>query len=229
MKNIRLFLGLLLSLVVLFGTGATTVYASSSIPDYFDFGTWSMTIPAGGEQKMWLAAYYDYTYYIEGATSDATFLECSFKKDTGYVTFHIGADEQGKNIYFHFYVDDEKVENKDLHDSVVVYVKDQQAVASSIDAGISGGKTGKLTMEGNRSMLYNNKGVAMASFSLKRGNGLAADYVLKGIESSNGKNYFAITTGYGESNPIISESDKAVMIANGYTGVCVNGRYVNWP
>ena len=32
-----------------------------------------------------------------------------------------------------------------------------------------------------------------------------------------------------ESNaPVISESDKAVMTANGFVGVCVNGKYKNW-
>ena len=51
---------------------------------------------------MRLRAVYDYTYYIAGATSSATFLECSFKSGSQDVVFHIVEDEQGKNIFFSF-------------------------------------------------------------------------------------------------------------------------------
>jgi hypothetical protein len=72
---------------------------------------------------MWLRSTYDYTYYIEGATSAATYMECSFKSGTEHVVFHIGDDEEGKNVFFHFYVVDDRIGSDDVHDCVEVYVK----------------------------------------------------------------------------------------------------------
>ena len=67
----------------------------------------------------------------------------------------------------------------------------------------------------------------MASFSLSKGAGNMASIGLKGV-ANNGSNYFDVVSG-NNATPMISESDKAVMIANGYAGVCVNGVYKNWP
>ena len=77
-------------------------------------------------------------------------------------------------------------------------------------------------------MLYNQNGTAMASFSLSLGNGNMASLGIKGIVN-NGSNYFDVISGSANATPVISESDKQVMIANGYAGVCVNGVYKNWP
>ena len=93
---------------------------------------------------------------------------------------------------------------------------------------IANGKTGSLVQNDKISMLYNEKGVAMASFSLTKGKGVMASYTQTGVVS-NGASYFGVTTGDKNATPVISESDKAVMLANGYAGVCINGKYVNWP
>lgn len=45
----------------------------------------------------------------------------------------------------------------------------------------------------------------------------------------NGAAYFQLSSGVDYGKPAISESDKAVMTANGYAGVCVNGKYIDWP
>ncbi|MBR1642580.1 MAG: hypothetical protein IJ683_09690 [Butyrivibrio sp.] len=227
MKN-KIALGLILTMLFALATPATEVYASSAIPDYFDFGALTMSIPAGGSQKMWLRANYDYTYYIEGATSNATYLETDFKSGSKDVVFHIGPDEQSGNVFFHFYVNDEKVQNDDLHDEIEIYVKNRQQVFPSIPAPIAKGKTGTLVQENKVSMLYNDKGVAMASFSLTYGKGSMATFGLKGIEE-NGSKYFSVLTGYDNATPLISGTDKEVMIANGYAGVVVNGKFINWP
>ena len=76
-------------------------------------------------------------------------------------------------------------------------------------------------------MLYNDKDVAMASFSLTNGNGQMATLGLKGVVAGEGANYFDVVSAT-DSTPVISESDKAVMTANGFAGVCVNGKYKNW-
>ena len=228
-KNIKIALGLIITLLFTISSPVTKVYASSAIPDYFDFGALTMSIPAGGEQKMWLRATYDYTYFIEGATSNATYLETDFKSGSKDVTFHIGPDEQSGNVFFHFYVNDPEVENDDVHDEVEIYVQNRQQVAPNLKATIAKGKTGTLVQENKISMLYNDKGVAMASFSLTYGKGSMATYGLKGIEENNGSKYFSVLTGYDSASPVISESDKAVMIANGYAGVVVNGKFINWP
>ena len=41
--------------------------------------------------------------------------------------------------------------------------------------------------------------------------------------------HFQLSSGVDYGKPAISESDKAVMTANGYAGVCVNGKYIDWP
>ena len=227
-KNIKIAFGLIITLLLTISSPVTKVYASSEIPDCFDFGALTMSIPAGGQQKMWLRAQYDYTYFIEGATSNATYLETDFKSGSKDVVFHIGPDEQSGNVFFHFYVRDERLENEDVHDEIEIYVQNRQQVAPSVVAPIAKGKSGTLVQENKIAMLYNESGVAMASFSLNYGKGSMATFGLKGIED-NGSKYFSVITGYNNATPVISESDKAVMLANGYAGVVVNGKFVNWP
>ncbi|RKM62383.1 hypothetical protein D6855_02910 [Butyrivibrio sp. CB08] len=228
-KNIKMIYGLVLALLVFLAAPAMQTYAYSEIPDCFDFEDCVISIPAGGTHKMWLAAEYDYTYFVEGATSDATYLECNYKRDSGYVTFHIGADEQGKNVFFHFYVRDDRRPDQDLHDCVEIYVQNIQPVTLSLQTPIAGKKVGTLVKQPNKTaLLSNDQGVPMASFSLTRGNGRMAEFQIKGIEN-NGANYFSVVTGYDFASPLISGSDKEVMLANGYAGVCVNGKFVNWP
>ena len=67
----------------------------------------------------------------------------------------------------------------------------------------------------------------MASFSLTNGNGQMATISLKGVAVNEGSKYFDVVSAT-DSAPVISESDKAVMTANGFVGVCVNGKYKNW-
>ena len=203
-------------------------YAHSDIPMYFDFQDTVMSIDAGGTKKMSMRANYNYTYHIGPHTSAGTYLECSFKSGTQDVIFHIGADEQVKNVMFHFYVDDEEVWSDDTHDNVEVYVQNVASVSDSLAVELANKKAGKLVKNGNIAMLYNDKDVAMASFSLTNGNGQMATLEIKGVAANNGANYFDVVSATN-SAPVISESDKAVMKANGFAGVCVNGAYKEWP
>ena len=101
----------------------TNVYAYSDIPEYFDFGDACVSINAGESYTMWFRSTYNYTYYIGDHTSKLTYVECTFHSGTEYLVFHIGPDEQVKNVFFHFYVDDEQVHSDDVHDCVEVYVQ----------------------------------------------------------------------------------------------------------
>ncbi len=135
---------IMLALVMFALIPSTRAYAYSEIPNFFDFDKTVITVTAGSEQKMWITAYYNYTYYIEGATSAQTYLECSFKSGSQYVTFHIGPDEQASTVYFHFYVDDDKVESEDVHDCIDVHVQYNQPPVSSLPMAAPNGKTGAI-------------------------------------------------------------------------------------
>ena len=78
-------------------------------------------------------------------------------------------------------------------------------------------------------MMNNESGVGMASFSLSDGKGHMVPFNYTGIANNGSANYFNVASAVGYASPKISESDKAVMLANGYAGVCVNGSYKNWP
>ncbi|WP_022778454.1 hypothetical protein [Butyrivibrio sp. AE3009] len=225
-RSLKTIVGILFSLLLMVGLAGNTAYAYSEIPACFDFGDTVLSIDAGGCKEVWFRSTYNYTYFVGPHTSTGTYCECSFKSGTEYIKLHIGADEKEKNVFFHFYVDDDKVPTKDLHDNIEVYVQKAAATSESIAVSIAGG-SGTLTRTGNIAMLYNSKGVAMASFSLSKGAGNMASIGLKGV-ANNGSNYFDVVSG-NNATPMISESDKAVMIANGYAGVCVNGVYKNWP
>ncbi len=227
-KILKLIVGISLAFMMILAMPATRTYAYSEIPDCFDFGDAVMSIDAGSTRTMGMRATYDYAYYIVGSTSADTYLECAQHSGTETVTFHIGADEQGKNIFFWFYCRDDRMPDGDKKDCVEIYVQNIVPVNDTLSVGLAGGSTGTLSKNGNISMLYNAAGTPMASFSLSNGNGNMATYGQKGIVS-NGANYFALVCGNGAAIPKISESDKAVMLANGYAGVCVNGTYRNWP
>ncbi len=216
----------LMVLLMVSAVGQTKVYAASDV-EYFDFGETVMSINAGESKKIWFRSDYNFTYYVGTHSSSGTYCECSFSSGSQYITFHIGADETVKNVFFYFYVDDSRLENTDVHDNVEVYVKNIATLYDSLSVGIAGGKTGTLSKTGNAAMLYNESGVAMASFSLTVGNGNMATFGIKGVVT-NGSNYFDLAAANSGYLPVISESDKAVMIANGYAGVCVNGVYHNW-
>ncbi|WP_026652773.1 hypothetical protein [Butyrivibrio proteoclasticus] len=227
-KFFKCFLGFTLSLILAATIFAQTSYAYSDRPEYFDFGDTVISMNAGTTREVWFRSVYDYTYYVGDHTSSGTYVECTYKGGTENIVIHIGADETVKNVFFHFYVLDERVHTEDVHDCIEVYVQNIQTSYPSIQAPIAGGKTGSLSKNGNVAMLYNQNGTAMASFSLSLGNGNMASLGIKGIVN-NGSNYFDVISGSANATPVISESDKQVMIANGYAGVCVNGVYKNWP
>ncbi len=222
-RLIGIFAAVFMTVLVL---GQTKVYASSDV-DYFDFGETVMSIKAGESKTIWFRSDYDYTYYVGTHSSSGTYCECSFASGSQNITFHIGADETVKNVFFYFYVSDSKLSDTDVHDCVEVYVQNSVTTYDNIAVSIADGKTGSLVKTGNTAMLYNENGVAMASFSLTMGNGNMQSFSIKGVVN-NGSNYFDVTSGFSSNYPVISESDKAVMIANGYAGVCVNGVYHNW-
>ena len=78
-------------------------------------------------------------------------------------------------------------------------------------------------------MLYDAKGAELASFSVSDGSGTMPKLISGGVVQSDGNNYFTVNTKNKKGVVKISESDKAVMIAKGYAGVCLNGTCVNWP
>ena len=226
-RIMRCLTGVVLGIALIAMLPASKAYAYSE-QQWLDFGETTMSIDAGSSKTMWFFSEFDYTYFVEGATSDSTYCECSFKSGTEYVTFHIGEDEQGKNVFFHFYGNDERLESSDAHDCVEVYVQNIKPSNTTLPVAIAAGKTGSLVQNGKISMLYNEAGVAMASFSLTLGKGNMASYTQVGVVN-NGASYFNLATSHKNATPVISESDKAVMLANGYAGVCINGNYLNWP
>ena len=226
-KILRYLTAAVLGIALIAMIPAGKAYAASE-QFWLDFGETTMSIDAGSSKTMWMRSDYDYTYYVEGATSDATYPECSFSSGSQNVTFHIGDDEQGKNVFFHFYANDDRLGSRDAHDCVEIYVQNIKPVNNTLAVTLAKGKSGSLVQTGKTSMLYNASGVPMASFSLSRGEGKMANYGQIGVVS-NGANYFNLATGIKYATPVISESDKAVMIANGFAGICIDGKYVNWP
>ena len=200
-----------------------------TVDDYIEFEYACITMAPGTTQKMYLRTMYDYTYFMEGATSSGTYLECDFKSGSRYVVFHIGADEQAKQVNFHFYIVDDRLESADQHKAVEVYIKGaSKAVATTQNVTLADGTTGSLKKTSDTvAMLYNAQNVGMASFSLSNGNGNMLAFTYQGIVN-NGSNYFSLKCASNNAVVKISESDKSVMIANGYAGICVNGIYKNW-
>lgn len=123
MKQINKILATLLVFVTFFTVFNIKTFAYSEIPEYFDFGDCVVNIDAGSTKDVWLRSNYNYTYFLGPHSSQKTYLECSYKAGSEYVRIHIGPDETTKNVFFYFYVDDDKVQSKDIHDCIEVYVQ----------------------------------------------------------------------------------------------------------
>ena len=98
-----------------------TSYAESEWPDAFDLGAQTLSMNAGSTQKVWMRAVIDYQYFVGEHTSKDTYVECSYKSGTEYITIHIGADEQVKNVFFYFY--DQDLDRTKDYASIEVYVQ----------------------------------------------------------------------------------------------------------
>ena len=123
-KNIILkVFAAVMAMVMSIGIFNIQSFAYSAIPEYFDFGDCVVSMDAGSTRDMWLRATYDYTYYVGDHTSSKTYIECLQKSGSQYIIIHIGPDETVKNVMFYFYVNDKKVDRKDLYDSIEVYVQ----------------------------------------------------------------------------------------------------------
>lgn len=102
---------------------STPVHAQSEFPYGFDLGDTVISMDAGTTRDVWMWSRYDYTYHIGDHTSKQTYLECTFKGGTEYVKIHIGPDEQVKNVFFYFYVDQDPYKSGDNWASIEVYVQ----------------------------------------------------------------------------------------------------------
>ena len=98
-------------------------FAYSEIPDCFDFEQCCVSMDAGSTRDLWIRATYDYDAFVGNHTSSKTYIECSEKSGSQHIVLHIGPDEQEKNVFFYFYVDDKRVDSHDLHDCIEVYVQ----------------------------------------------------------------------------------------------------------
>ena len=244
MKNaFKRFSTVLVSVLTLVLMIGTTVFADGERLDYMDFGETVISINAGESKTIRFRTLYNWTYYIQGATSKKTYLETDFSAGTSYITFHIGEDETAKNVFFHFYIDDEKVQSTDIHDFVEIYVQPAKnaevqnatpaeavtnaAPSGKVDLTFADGKSGyaALINDGKVVMMYDAAGTALASFSVS--NGSLQKLELTGT-TSNGANYFNVKApANGTVN--ISDSDKAVMTSKGFGGIYLNGSQIAWP
>ena len=243
-SRIRRYVAAFMAMLTLVMMMGMTVSADSSRPDYFDFGETVMKINAGESKTISFRTPYDWTYFITGATSKKTYLSGNYKAGTSQITFNIGEDETGKNVFFHFYVADERVASTDVHDAVEIYVQPPKNTAAPANAPettaapaastttpknvytFADGCKGyaELINDGKVVMLYNESGTALASFSVSN-NGLMK-LTPKGVVINDG-NYFDIgAPSNGTLN--ISESDKQVMLVHGFKGIYLNGNKVNW-
>ena len=228
-RSIKSIIGITLAVLLLAAIPATHSLAYGQDTSCLDFQDSTIAVAAGSSYTMTLRATYNYTYYTEGATSKGTYLGCDFKSGTKPITFYVGADETAKTVMFYFYIDDDRLQTKDKWDAIQVNVKGAAPAAPATTAvTLAGGKTGSVTkVNENVAMLNDQNGVGMASFSLSDGNGHMIPITYKGIVN-NGSNYFDVACYLNNAIPMISESDKAVMLANGYAGVRINGVCKNW-
>jgi hypothetical protein len=100
-----------------------TSFAYSEVPDYFDFGESTLSMDAGTSRTVWVRSNYKYSAFVGPHTSKKTYIDCTEKAGSEYVTLYIGPDETEKNVFFYFYVNDKEVENTDIHDCIEVYVQ----------------------------------------------------------------------------------------------------------
>lgn len=224
------------------------VWGDDTYPAFFDIDPRVAKVKAGDSLKLnYFYSHYDYTYFITGATSSKTYCECGWKAGTTQPIIHIGEDERGGNVFFYFYVDDRNfpgmtAEDIECYASVEIYVQPasgtktapsgQTVVSKSNAAPLKGSKkdgTISLIRDDTVEMLYDAKGAELASFSVSDGSGTMPKLIPGGVVQSDGNNYFTVNTKNKKGVVKISESDKAVMIAKGYAGVCLNGTCVNWP
>ncbi|MCR5675209.1 MAG: hypothetical protein K6G16_05795 [Lachnospiraceae bacterium] len=219
-------------------------------PDFFGLTDRVINVGPGQSKKVGLYSRYNYTYYISTHSSKKTYCECDFKKGTKDVVIHIGEDEDATDVAFYFYVDDpdgmkdsEYCGNAELYVEVLVRVNppdgnytaktaQKTAVVTSVAAPLPKNQNGtvKLVADSTIAMLYDPQGVAMASFSVSDGSGTMPRLILGAVVQQDKQNYFKIDTASKSFKRIaISASDKAVMTAKGYAGVCLNGVFTNWP
>jgi hypothetical protein len=97
--------------------------AYSEVPDYMDFGDCVVSINAGSYADVWFKTDYNYNVFLGDHTSKFTYIDCTGKGGSEYVRLHIGADEQVKNVFFYFYIRDDRVADSDIHDCIEVYVQ----------------------------------------------------------------------------------------------------------
>ncbi len=109
--------------VLTFSAAGVTSFAYSEVPEYMDFGDCVVSIDAGSYADVWYKTNYNYEVYLGNHTSRFTYIECTGHGGSEYVRLHIGADEQEKNVFFYFYIRDDKVKNSDIHDCIEVYVQ----------------------------------------------------------------------------------------------------------
>lgn len=121
-KVVNFSIAMAMALVML-STVSIESQASTQQPGYFDFEQQVIKMDAGTTRQLRVVNNYDYTYYLGPHTSAATYMECSFKKGTEYVTLHIGPDETVKNVFFYFYVDDKSLGVVEIQDCIEVYVQ----------------------------------------------------------------------------------------------------------
>ena len=253
MKNriiTRIFASLLapvlLAAAVISPAAVTTAQAYSQCP-YFDFYDTVMTIAPGGSYKSYFECTADYAYYVQGATSKQTYVECSMKSGAQYLIYHVGADETAKSVYFYFYVWDYRPEigglAADFWDCTEVRVKqtgvvppaktaatDKKATASvAYPVSVKGGKTWSIGLiQGETiAMLYDEAGNEKAAFSISDGTGKMPKLTLGAVVQQDGKNYFTVNTKKG-NKIMIGDADKKMMTKKGFTGVCLNGTYLTW-
>ena len=129
-KILRCLIGVILGIALIAMLPVSKVYASCA-QFCVDFEQTTMSIDAGSSRTMWMRSDFDYTYFTEGATSAGTYLECSYSSGSQNVTFHIGEDEQGGNVFFHIYANDDRVNSDDAHDCVEVYVNNRKSLSPS--------------------------------------------------------------------------------------------------
>ncbi len=137
-KTVSRILSLLMAFVFAVLTLSTTAYAYTENPGYFDFGDCVVSVDAGGSKSVTLQASYDYVYHMGPHTSKLTYCECKQKKGTETIVFHVGPDETEKNVFFYFYIKDDSVKEKEIFDTIEVYVqkinKDYAANTAAADA-----------------------------------------------------------------------------------------------
>ena len=123
-----------LALILTLAFGSRSL-AYSEIPECFDFGETVFKMDAGTTKDVWIMSNYNYTYYIGPHSSSGTYMECTCRAGSEYVRIHIGADETEKNVFFHFYVSDDRMPTSEKHDCIEVYVQNiDPAAAAEVQA-----------------------------------------------------------------------------------------------